>query len=878
MDLTRYLEDRRAERMANAQSPENLLRSMDSSLTKLVKIGQEDQQAEPIASGTMGEVTNTRIKAAIQARVEQKLAEDQIYAIAEFASDSKKGMFALSEQLRVMNESLQKSNQQLGLISELLTPKTKVTNSKEDTYRKTDKVPTVLGRDNRSKQIKAATAVGGGGLLGMGLDLLSDMWPSKNKPTVGQPTTQPPKGKAGWFGRLASKLGIGGAGAAEGAGQGLFKSLGGAVKSSALVASLFELPGLYDTLTSEDPKVDKTKEVAKSGGRIAGITAGAAAGGMAGAALGSVVPVIGTTIGGLAGSVVGGLAGSGAGEWIADKGTDAVRYAGGKLNDFGSWLGGKTYDAKEYLSEKASSGYDALKQLPASALSAAVGAMMPALPLAKSVSEVISSAFKVDIVPAFNSAASTFMLSATSIGESMKTFFADFGKKTEEFVQDTKNSASYGLSVAKGYANKVANKVTDSTANLVNKGAQALGMPKVMKSSVEKDILASGTSLGAVSKKHESGGRGVEVISDGVGDHGGVSYGTYQLASNNGSMAAFLKSQEGQKYASQFQGLKAGSQEFNNAYKNVVGSDKAGFEAAQQAYISRTHYAPMAQNLKDNTGLDVSQRGRALQEQVFSTSVQYGANSKVLQKALAGLTPDQLKSMSDEQLTQKITDYKKATVGQYFGKSSANVQANVAKRFDREQNDYKTIIADAKLNNATDRNKSYQDYIASRGGDTADNRKAWLATQTSKDTVPTTAATTTAESKKANATVPTTAATTTAESKKANTAVPTTAVAQKTPASSGVKPTATIAVNPTPAPSVAVANAAPVQVAKSDTPTDIKTVQIANTQDITPSGSDVKNVTPGPSSSTVNGAQPTLATIPMTVDDFGLQLLNLGIL
>lgn len=43
-----------------------------------------------------------------------------------------------------------------------------------------------------------------------------------------------------------------------------------------------------------------------------------------------------------------------------------------------------------------------------------------------------------------------------------------------------------------------------------------------------------GWHLGMTSARRESGGRGAETISTGKGDHGGVSYGTYQLSSKAG--------------------------------------------------------------------------------------------------------------------------------------------------------------------------------------------------------------------------------------------------------------------------------------------------------------------------------------------------------
>src|SRR5882672_5967035 len=43
-----------------------------------------------------------------------------------------------------------------------------------------------------------------------------------------------------------------------------------------------------------------------------------------------------------------------------------------------------------------------------------------------------------------------------------------------------------------------------------------------------------GTTLGDLSSKYETGGRGPGTVSSGIGDAGGVSYGSYQMTSRNG--------------------------------------------------------------------------------------------------------------------------------------------------------------------------------------------------------------------------------------------------------------------------------------------------------------------------------------------------------
>ena len=66
--------------------------------------------------------------------------------------------------------------------------------------------------------------------------------------------------------------------------------------------------------------------------------------------------------------------------------------------------------------------------------------------------------------------------------------------------------------------------------------------------------------LGDVSAKYESGNGGAKTISSGTGDPGGVSYGSYQLASKTGTLEAFLKASG---YNKDFAGLTPGTSLFN---------------------------------------------------------------------------------------------------------------------------------------------------------------------------------------------------------------------------------------------------------------------------------------------------------------------------
>lgn len=188
--------------------------------------------------------------------------------------------------------------------------------------------------------------------------------------------------------------------------------------------------------------------------------------------------------------------------------------------------------------------------------------------------------------------------------------------------------------------------------------------------------------LGGVSASEESGKGGVGTVSTGKGDNGGVSYGTHQLSSKTGTMTKFLQSPEGQPYAQQMSGLQPGSAAFTEAYKKTAANDGAGFAEAQEKFIARTHYAPQERKVSEATGMDFSKKGKAVQEMLYSTGVQYGPSSGVVAAALKGKA---VANMSDTEIINTVQDYKAATVGRYFSSSSGDIQASIANRAMREK-------------------------------------------------------------------------------------------------------------------------------------------------------------------------------------------------
>ncbi len=195
--------------------------------------------------------------------------------------------------------------------------------------------------------------------------------------------------------------------------------------------------------------------------------------------------------------------------------------------------------------------------------------------------------------------------------------------------------------------------------------------------------------LGSLSEKYETGGRGAGTVSSGIGDLGGVSYGSYQIIGAN--MSGFLGG-AGAEHASKFEGLTPGTPEFTAEWKSIATADPEGFHSLQHEYIQNTHYDVMVDNISsgDNAieGLDIGGRSNTLKDVAWSTAVQHGPNNRVFNKALAGMD---VSALSDAEIITAVYGERGKLNGDgdlaYFRRSSKAVQEGVAKRFENEQAD-----------------------------------------------------------------------------------------------------------------------------------------------------------------------------------------------
>jgi murein DD-endopeptidase MepM/ murein hydrolase activator NlpD len=202
--------------------------------------------------------------------------------------------------------------------------------------------------------------------------------------------------------------------------------------------------------------------------------------------------------------------------------------------------------------------------------------------------------------------------------------------------------------------------------------------------------------LGELSAKYETGGRGPGTVSTGSGDPGGVSYGSYQMATKMGTVARFV-GQTGFQWARDFQGLAPGTAPFTACWKRIAANETDAFQRAQHAFIKKSHYDLLAAKILADDGLDVNTRSRALQDVVWSTAVQHGGGTSIIHKAIANVDGKPSDAGYDKKLISAIYAERgrKKPDGNlaYFSKSSPGVQSGVAKRFKNEEQDALVMLA-----------------------------------------------------------------------------------------------------------------------------------------------------------------------------------------
>lgn len=481
-----------------------------------------------------------------------------------------------------------------------------------------------------------------GRLFGTGVSVPGNSLFGALRRTLSTGTTTAEAGAAGQIGKL-TKLGR-------------FLSGGGKLLRrvpllGALLASIGAGADIYDAETDKGlSRQDKDKRVGRTVGGLGGTLAGGIAGAQAGAAIGTMFfPGAGTAVGGVIGGVVGAFLGDQGGQIIGEK--------------FGAWV----EDLRQYdIPGKITAAWDQTAVYVQAGWLVAQGLFEDA---AKKISETWKSVTdKFDQISSLMSGA----MSAVNQWIRDKTGFdvAKFAKTAKEAVV---NAGEQALSV-------VGEKVSAGADAAIKAGSDAVDWA-AKNTTVGKGVVELkrrwDEALGATSRQFESGRAGAAAVSSGKGDFGGASYGTYQLSSKAGQVQAFIQNSG---YADQFAGLQPGTPEFNAKWKQIAATDQT-FGAKQHDYIKATHYDPMMKRLAKG-GLDLSGRGAAVQDAVWSTAVQFGAGSDLIKRAVAGRD---VGSMSDADLINAIQSYKLANNESLFASSSPAIRASAARRAENER-------------------------------------------------------------------------------------------------------------------------------------------------------------------------------------------------
>jgi len=121
------------------------------------------------------------------------------------------------------------------------------------------------------------------------------------------------------------------------------------------------------------------------------------------------------------------------------------------------------------------------------------------------------------------------------------------------------------------------------------------------------------------------------------------------------------------------------------------GEEANRFEAAQHAYIERTHYAVLVDRVKRACGLEIASCARAVQDAAWSTAVQHGPRCTIIADAFATLTVRPGEDGFDRALIDAIYAERgrRDPNGRlaHFRGNSVEVQESVARRFRNERND-----------------------------------------------------------------------------------------------------------------------------------------------------------------------------------------------
>ena len=235
------------------------------------------------------------------------------------------------------------------------------------------------------------------------------------------------------------------------------------------------------------------------------------------------------------------------------------------------------------------------------------------------------------------------------------------------------NTNSYTTESAWGYPN-----------NTQSPYYQQMGKPY---SSNPRDYYQIGT-LSAL----EESNNGKKLWNNGDLDKtGGWSYGTYQIATKDGTMNDYLTHlQKNPNYKSYYNTLQQvggydaaliGDEQFKNAWADL--SNDKNFLQSQQDFIVEKKLNPTMNRVSDISGWNLDSRSPVVRDVLYSTATQHGeGGAPSLLHNRFGRNTD-ISSYSDEDIINNIYN-ERSNVARYFRSSDINTRNNMRDRFIRE--------------------------------------------------------------------------------------------------------------------------------------------------------------------------------------------------
>jgi len=219
-------------------------------------------------------------------------------------------------------------------------------------------------------------------------------------------------------------------------------------------------------------------------------------------------------------------------------------------------------------------------------------------------------------------------------------------------------------------------------------------VPQVPGPNAPNTPASEASKIASLVQKYETSNRGSAFVSSGKGDHGGVSYGTYQLSTTMGSAKSFVNSADF-PFKSQFAGLQPGTSAFSSKWSEVAKANPQAFRAAEDRYVTRTSYQPFADRTMARNGLDLNKMSPAVKAVALSTVTQHGGGNGIFNSAVNSMKASGKYNQNSPTFQSDLIKAVYAERGRtdasgrlvHFKSSSANMQKGVASRFVREQAD-----------------------------------------------------------------------------------------------------------------------------------------------------------------------------------------------